>query len=335
MLDFIHKLFRSTWRVFGLFTIIAVIGIFYVHAKHKTPTTNDARVMTNVIPIAATVNGVISKVLITDNQLVEKGQSLFELNSNEIRMHITQGQARLNTLKKKVASLETQLANSKNEYEQKQRDFEQVEYEYQANKLLFEQNKLSPSDLEKVETWYKANQSQLAQAGHMAKQCQARLTQTRALLKEAKLAYNTSRSQINQLLVKAPTAGYISSLNLQKGTAVKAYHPLFGIIQPTPVWVIANFLETELVKIRPGQTAKVSVMMYPGHAFEGEVESIGYGIAPDEGQQFNGVLPKVSPEYSWVRLAQRFPVRIRVKHPETNFPLRIGANARVKVYTTR
>lgn len=335
MVDFFNKLFKSTWRVFGLFTVLAVIGIFVVSIKLKTPTTNDARVMSNVIPIASTVNGVIANVLIKDNQFVKQGQSLFELNSNEMRMQITRARARLNSLKKKVVSLETQLATSKDEYQLKQREFEQVSSEHQANKILFDQNKLSETDLEKSQAWYKASQTQLNQADHTVKQIQARLVQTKAMFKEAKIAYDSTNNQINQLLVKAPTDGYISNLNLQNGTAVKAYHPLFGIIQPTPVWVIANFLETELVKIRPGQKAKVNVMLYPSQSFEGEVESIGYGIAPDEGQQFNNVLPKVSPEYSWVRLAQRFPVRIRITHPKSDFPLRIGANARVKVYTKR
>lgn len=232
----LHKNFHSTWHILGVFFLLLLISIGFVWRHHSSATTEDARVMTNVVPIASTASGIVTKINVVDNQHVKQGQLLFELNPVQLHTHMMRHK-------------------------------------------------------EKTE------------------------------------------SKLKPVKITSPVSGYISNFNLHKGAAVKSYNTLFGIIQPSPVWVIANFLETELVKIRPGQPCKIVVTMYPHHTFKGEVESIGYGISPDTETDLHHVLPTVSASNSWLRLSQRFPVRIRLKESnEKSYPLRVGSNARVKVY---
>jgi membrane fusion protein (multidrug efflux system) len=101
---------------------------------------------------------------------------------------------------------------------------------------------------------------------------------------------------------------------------------LFALISNSEFWVDANFKETELEHIHPGQLANIYVDMYPGHTFSGVVESISGGT----GSAFS-LLPPQNATGNWVKVAQRVPVRIRVLNPEQDFPLRIGTSASVRI----
>lgn len=340
MLTLITKVFRPTWRVFALFVVALVLSVTYMLVRHNVASTKDARVVTNVIPIATTVSGVVSHVNVVDNQYVKAGQSLFELNSDAIHLNVVHGAARLSVLDQTVAAFQDEytkaqqlLAGREMRLMAARKELERVTESVQNNNNRRRYQNASVPAIERATERVKTLEAKVEEMQHAVALDKAKLEQKIVEQKEAEAAYHKARSQMAQLVVRAPTSGYISNLSLQVGTVVKSYHNLFGIIQPAPVWVIANFLETELVHIRPGQSCRVTVTMYPGEEFDGEVESIGYGIAPDTESRFNGVLPTVAPDSSWVRLSQRFPVRIRVHNPHPNVPMRVGANARVKIYT--
>lgn len=336
ILNYIAKVFRSTWQMMALFVIALVIAVSYILVNKNKASTTDARVVTNVVPIAATVSGVVSHINIADNQYVKEGQSLFELSSEDIRLEMIHGEAKINVLQQVVENLQTRLDEAKAELKKQKLEVDHAKAKVAAKKSSSMTE--STSDTPHVDVSkrrYELAKDKYDEILNNIELGTAKLDQKQMLLKEAKTAYDTAKNQMSQLVVTAPASGYISNFSLHEGTAVKAYHNLFGIIQPTPVWVIANFLETDLVRIRPGQSCKVHITMYPDKTFDGVVESIGYGIAPDSESQFSGVLPTVTPDSSWIRLSQRFPVRIRLHNPDPNFPMRVGANAQVKVHTER
>src|SRR5262249_23630090 len=126
--------------------------------------------------------------------------------------------------------------------------------------------------------------------------------------------------------VKAPTSGLVANLSLRPGNTVAPGAPLFSIVGNEEYWVDANFKETELAKVRPGQKARVVVDMYPKHPFEGVVESVSAG----SGAAFS-LLPPQNATGNWVKVTQRVPVRVRVVDTDPNFPLRIGTTATVRV----
>ena len=102
--------------------------------------------------------------------------------------------------------------------------------------------------------------------------------------------------------------------------------PLFTIIGDGEYWVDANFKETELERVQPGQQARVVVDMYRDHEFKGEVESLSAG----SGQAFS-LLPAQNASGNWVKVTQRVPVRVRIVDPDPNYPLRVGTTASVHV----
>lgn len=130
--------------------------------------------------------------------------------------------------------------------------------------------------------------------------------------------------------VYASTDGYVSNMTLRVGNVVSAFHPLFALISNEQYWVDANFKETELQHIKPGQTAKITVDMYPSLVFKGVVESISGG----SGAVFS-LLPPQNATGNWIKITQRVPVKIHVLNPDAQHPLRIGTTAAVTIDTKK
>lgn len=147
-----------------------------------------------------------------------------------------------------------------------------------------------------------------------------------ASLKLAKAALDQAMLDQSWTKITAPTNGWVTNVSLRTGDVVAANQPLFALISDGEFWIDANFKETELENIHPGQLANIYVDMYPGHTFSGVVESISGGT----GSAFS-LLPPQNATGNWVKVAQRVPVRIRVMHPERGFPLRIGSSASVRI----
>jgi multidrug efflux system membrane fusion protein len=125
--------------------------------------------------------------------------------------------------------------------------------------------------------------------------------------------------------VLAPFDGYVTNLNISQGEYARPGTPIFTLIDARNWYVIANYRETELRHIRKGQHVDVYLMSNPQRRFEGYVESVGYGVAPDEASLSNG-LPQIDHTLNWVHLSARFPVRIRIPQPEPQL-FRVGETA--------
>ncbi|MBY0274832.1 HlyD family secretion protein [Candidatus Binatia bacterium] len=131
--------------------------------------------------------------------------------------------------------------------------------------------------------------------------------------------------------VPAPADGSVTNFLVRVGTYVKRGQELFALVEDKTWWVSANFMETYLRDVRPGQRAWISVDMYPGRIFPGVVEGISAGIYQVDGETTGYGLARVSQTLDWVRLAQRFPVRVTFLEQPYDVPLRSGANAEVTI----
>lgn len=331
MLKQFHKNFSSTWQMLAVFAITLAAGSLYIIKKRTCSTTQDARIMTNVIPIASTVNGIVTHVKIKDNQKVAQGQVLFELSSDDIKHNMLEGKARIAVMKQTFEASTAQLKQVQKELHRREEVVDHAKTDLQNAQKQLNTRAMTRSEFNHVSHHLKTASSELREQQETVTYVKTRLEHHKMMLHEAQIDFDKAKSNENNLVVRAPIGGYISNFSLHEGAAIRSYHTLFGIIQPKPVWVIANFLETELDKIRPGQRAQVSVKMYPHHVFTGKVESIGYGITVESESEMNQVLPHVATNNFWIKLTQRFPVRIRVDMPDEKFPLRVGANAKVKI----
>jgi membrane fusion protein, multidrug efflux system len=134
-----------------------------------------------------------------------------------------------------------------------------------------------------------------------------------------------AKLDLERCTVKAPFDGYVTNLNISVGEYAKPGVPIFTLIDRRNWYVVANYRESELKAIWPGKHVDLYLMSNPSRRFDGVVESVGYGIAPDDSGLNNG-LPQIEHTLNWVHLAARFPIRIRVQNPDQS-AFRVGETA--------
>lgn len=148
-----------------------------------------------------------------------------------------------------------------------------------------------------------------------------------AKVEQAKAQLAQTELNLSYTLIKTPSSGWVTNMSLREGDILAANQPMFALISDQEFWIDANFKETELEAIHPGQKAEIVSDMYPHHTFHGVVESISGGA----GSAFS-LLPPQNATGNWVKVTQRVPVRIRVLDANKKFPLRIGTSVAVKIH---
>ena len=166
-----------------------------------------------------------------------------------------------------------------------------------------------------------ASRARLEQSVHTVEILDSLLAQRPA--KAAKV--NDAQLNLDRCTVIAPFDAYVTNLNISEGEYAKPGVPIFTLIDNRKWWVISNYRESELKSIRPGKHVDVYVMSEPSKRFDGIVESLGFGVAPDDSRLSNG-LPDIEHTLNWVHIAARFPVRIRIQNPDPTL-FRIGETA--------
>jgi multidrug resistance efflux pump len=267
--------------------IAAIIGwqlwIYYLEA----PWTRDGRVRADVVQVSADVSGLVSDVLVHDNQAVKKGDVLFRIDPARFQIALRDAQANLDS---KLAATQ-EAERETNRY----------------NRL----NALSVSE------------EQQQQRGAVAAEAEAAYQQ--ALASRDLAALNLARSQ-----VRAPVNGFVTNFDMRPGDYVDAGRPLFALIDSDSFYVDGYFEETKLPRIRIGDPARV-YLVGESAVIEGHVASIAGGISDRERQGSADLLANVNPTFSWVRLAQRVPVRIALDHVPDDVRLVTGRTATVVV----
>jgi multidrug resistance efflux pump len=133
--------------------------------------------------------------------------------------------------------------------------------------------------------------------------------------------------------VKAPVDGYVTNLNLRLGSQAVANQPALALIDINSYWIHGYFREDRIEGVRAGDRAIVTLMSFPNRPLEGRVDSLGWGIAQDDGSTGYNLLPNINATFEWIRLAQRVPVRVHLVDPPGDIPLRVGTTASVMVMT--
>jgi membrane fusion protein (multidrug efflux system) len=169
--------------------------------------------------------------------------------------------------------------------------------------------------------------AELVKLGYAAK---STLDDANAALAAAAAALEQAQLNLSFTHIKAPEAGTLVNFNLRAGSTVTAGLGivLFSIIEEGQWWLDANFKETQLERIKSGQKATVNIDIYPGKKFKGIVSKISDG----SGSAFS-LLPPENATGNWIKVTQRFPVKIIIQNPDPQYPLRIGASATVSIDT--
>ncbi|GMQ46247.1 HlyD family secretion protein [Vibrio sp. 10N] len=275
--------------------IVLVGAVWFGYQKYQdyfnNPWTRDGQVRANIIKVAPRVSGPIVNVVINDNQRVQKGDLLFEIDPETYQVALAQAEV----------ALEQSIISSKGK---------KIEYDRLLDIRKKDKGAVSHKDLIRREIAYQESL--------------LKIKSSEGKLKSAKLNLRYTR-------VVASVDGLVSNLDIRTGTQAVANQPLLALIDENSFWVFGFFRENQLPQIKPGSEARVTLMSHPDTPLEATVDSIGWGIAPKDGTVGYNLLPNVNPVFQWIRLAQRIPVRITLKELPEHVELRFGLSASIMV----
>src|SRR5580692_3649098 len=300
--------------------VLALAGIggwYWWDVLQFRQSTDDAYVQSDVTLISPKIEGYIKKVKVADNQEVAEGAILFVIDDRDFKAKAAQAEA-------VVKSAEADLSRAQQDYKR----YSSLMTSDFASRQRFEQAEAdarkAEAALAKSRAAHTAEQNQLTVLQSQRREEEARLQQARANLWLAK-------NDLDNTVIRAPISGVAGNRAGQVGQYVKPGTQLLSLVPLPRVYVTANFKETQLTLMRPGQPVQVSVDAYPDRVIEGHVES----FAPASGAEFS-LLPPDNATGNFTKIVQRVPVRISLP---ANGPLssllRPGLSVVVSVDTRR
>lgn len=330
------KASRNTLPALLLVVLAVVVLIFVIWKLDSAPATNDAYASADTIDVVPEVSGRIVELAVTDNQQVKQGDLLFRIDPRIYEASLAKAEASLAALDKQIMLTQRSVDAQKYGADSVQAAVEkaraaakQASDTLRRTEPLLSEGFVSAEDVDRARTAQRAAAADLnavllqAQSAASAVSGVDALVAQRAAV-EADIAL--TKLHLDMATVRAPFDGRVVALKTSVGQFASAMRPIFTLIDTRHWYVIANFRETELKNIHAGTPATLRLMSDSGKTFTGKVDSIGYGVLPDDGGIVLGGLPRVSRSINWVRVAQRFPVKIMVDKPDAEM-FRIGASA--------
>jgi membrane fusion protein (multidrug efflux system) len=343
--------------VLGL--LIAVGGTWgftkYNHGLHHEET-DDAQIDANISPVIPRISGYVTTIKVKDNQFVKKGDTLIVLDNRDQIIKLEQAKAAFAgsegnlvvanattsasaasgiTYEANVSIVEAQIEEAKVNVWRANQDFARYEN-------LIKDHSITQQEFEQASATKQKAERQLAvlvaqknaaerQAKAAGKQTRATSVQTsvaNANIKARQAEIDNAKLNLSYTVITAPTDGRVSKVNAQLGQFLQAGQQLFSIISTTEPWVVANFKETQLTKMKLGQKVRIHVDAYPDHEFEAKVAS----FSPATGARF-ALLPPDNASGNFVKVVQRLPVRIEFTQAQDQriSELRPGMNVFVDV----
>lgn len=314
--------------------LVGIIGSVVYLKGGRYVDTDDAYLKADIVPVSAEVSGTVQKVLVTENQTVAVGQILFRLDPEPFRLQVAKAEA-------KLGQVRTELEALRASYREKQAEITEA----QTNRAYAVREQRRVSDLAQRKF---VSAAKLDEVKHNAKVSAQRLDALRQDLRRIALAlgggidtplerhpdYLAAVAELSQAKldlqhseVRASLAGTVSKLP-EPGQYLKAGNTAMVVVANGGLWVEANFSETDITYVHPGEPVRLRVDTYPGRQWRGVVDS----LSPATGAEF-AVIPAQNAVGNWVKIVQRVPVRIRLEAGEQLPALQAGLSSWVEIDT--
>ncbi len=340
------KIALAVFVVLGVFG--AIVLYFYLGYKATHITTDDAFIDGHIHTIASKIPGTVKDLFVDDNQPVKKGDLLVEIDpvDYEVRVHETSSSlgaekakiaeitARVEAAKQRLAELRAGVEAARANLELQEANLGQAERDEKRAEVLFATDAFSKERYEKTKTAYDVSRAQVKAAREQLRQAEMTVETQKAVVRQIESSGASQQSTVRQKAAQldraelnygytkiyAPADGYITKKSVELGNQVQAGQPLMAVTELNNIWVVANYKETELKKIKPSQKVTIKADTYPGRVFRGTVESIMAGT----GVVFS-LFPPENATGQYVKVVQRVPVKIVLdKDTDAGHVLRIG-----------
>ncbi|MCB1690455.1 MAG: HlyD family secretion protein [Halioglobus sp.] len=330
---------RRRWlSLLGLFVVVAVVGglasFWHLSIGQWRETTDNAYVAGNLVPVTARLEGTVVWIGADENQHVEAGQLLLRLDdSNELRqLQVVEQELALAV--REVRALREQVRSQAAQVRQREVTHQLAADEYARRKKLAAVAMVSDEELDAART--RAEEARISLDLSRSALEKARLlsgtmpVQKHPQVQLASARFHQAHLALAKTRIVAPVAGQVASRRVQVGQRVLPGTELMNIVQQDALWVEANFKETQLEHLRPGQAVKLTSDIYgTDEHMAGRVS----GVSPATGAIFS-ILPPQNATGNWIKIVQRVPVRIAIEASQQSpWPLPLGASLAVEVDT--
>jgi len=323
----------------GLLLLIGFSLVWYLFADRYSPYSSQARVQAFVVPVAPEVAGRIARVLVKNNQQVQAGQPLFELDDSQYRIALAKARSDYDTALNSVNAASAGVANAEANLRVARAGLLKASQDASRQEKLYQEDpgaisvrrlEIARATLEESRGRVEAAQAQVRQA----REQEGGPLDSNAKLLSAKQAVEKAELDMQHAVLRAPGRGLVTDLRTDAGQFAAAGTPLLTLIAVHDLWISADMTENNLSQIQPGNPVEIVLDALPGQVFKGRVRSIGRGVSSGESTQ--GGLPTIQNDGDWLRQSQRFPVAIEFEShalKDVVSRARVGGQADVIVYT--
>lgn len=326
---------RRRWIALFVLLVVTVGGVLaYWQYAAIYPSTDNAYTGADIVRIAPLVSGPVTSVYVVEDQKVSEGDPLFDIDPAPYEAALRGARAQFDAAVNATGTAGEDLKSAADEMEAKRVALVAALGKYREAESA--QGKGEAPNQATLDALKEVHEAQTAyedahDAFSKAQDQDLVVTTPTVKLRAAAAQLDKATEDRVKTHVLSPGDGWVSNVRLRPGAVVATGTPAFALVENRDWWVAANFKETDLARIKPGQPATISLDMYPGYTIDGAVES----ISPSSGALFS-VLPPENATGNWVKVTQRFPVRVKItSEPDADRPLRVGASATVTVDTTK
>jgi membrane fusion protein, multidrug efflux system len=309
----------------------------WIWVKGKTHvTTDNAFIEAHIHSVSSRVPGTVTRVLVTDNAPVKQGDPLVELDPADYRVRVANAAAELEMARNETSGDYAKVEEVRAALSLARARLEQAELDLRRGKALHDKEVIPQEQLDRLETARRITVSQVREAEEKVRKeealagsaagsgREARIRQKQAKLDEARL-------NLSYVRIAAPADGLVTRKTVEPGNNVQGGQPLLAVVSLDDPWVTANYKESQLTHVRPGQEASFTVDAYPGRRFTGRVESVMAGT----GAAFS-LLPPENATGNYIKVIQRIPVKIVIdKESDPQHLLRTGMSVVPTILTER
>jgi membrane fusion protein (multidrug efflux system) len=295
---------------FGLLAAALIAGAIFgartVRFYNHHAETDDAQIEAHIDPVLPRISGYVTEVGIHDNEPVRAGQVLLRIDTRDL-------QAKADTALGAVRNAQAQVSVARANVSAARTGWNKAEQDLVRYRALRQKEEISQQQFDAAKAAADATRAQNEAALQQVQAATGQVAQKQADLDWARL-------QLSYTTVTAPASGVVSKKDVEVGQLVQAGQPLMAIVEDSEIWVVANFKETQLRKMRVGQRVDFTVDAYPKKAFHGRVESFSAAT----GAKFS-LLPPDNATGNFTKVVQRIPVKIvPTDPPDSQYPLRAG-----------
>jgi membrane fusion protein (multidrug efflux system) len=322
--------------MFALLPVALIAGSYFYVTGGAVMSTDNAYVQADMVGLSTDVAGIVTQVLVHDNQKVAKGDILFKLDPLQFQLALDRAEAQIGNTRNDLAALQASYRNMQAQVEQAQKDADFNMVNFQRQEQLIANNFTPKATFDAARNTLQGSQQKLASLQQQLAGLAANLNgdpdapiESHPKFKDVVATRDEAARQLAHTVVRAPFAGVVTNVpSLQPGQYLAAAATAFNIVSADRVWVQASPKETELTYVKPGQKALVEVDSYPGQQWAGTVDS----ISPASASSFS-LLPAENTSGNWVKVVQRIPMRISVTNAPGKPQLRVGMSVELSVET--